>query len=111
MHCTSIFILLLGLLGIAASAPTKAKVSPLTKAMPTHTAPSTCVTYYPSILRQLVEAEPDTMQANTAENIKHFHVAQVISFADNVKFNRIHQHVVFNNIAAGSWDCQLMASW
>ncbi|KAK7745066.1 hypothetical protein SLS53_003301 [Cytospora paraplurivora] len=107
----SIIIILLGFLGIAASAPTKAKVSPLTKAMHTHTAPSTCATYYPSILRQLVEAEPDVMQANTAENVKHFHVAQAVSFADNVKFNRIHQHVVFNNIPAGSWNCQLMVSW
>ncbi|ROW01711.1 hypothetical protein VSDG_02107 [Cytospora chrysosperma] len=111
MHCTSFLIAILGLLGIAASAPTKAKASSPTTAAPTHTAPSTCATYYPSVLRQLVEAERDVMHANTAKTAKSFHVAQSVSFADNVKFNRVHQYVVFDDIPAGSWDCQLMVSW
>lgn len=51
------------------------------------------------------------MQVNTANTTKSFHVSQSISFADNVKFDRIHQHVVFDNINPGSWDCQLMVSW
>lgn len=111
MQSTSFVVILLGLVGIAASAPTKAKASSSTKAAPTHTAPSTCATYFPSVLRQLVEAEPNVMQANTAKEARSFHVAQSVSFADNVKFDRIHQYVVFDNIAPGSWDCQLMVSW
>ena len=111
MHCTSLLLSILSLLGIAASAPTKAKVSSSTKAMPTHIAPSTCATYYPSVLRQLVETEPDVVHANTANKNKFFRVAQSVSFADDVKFDRVQQHVVFENIATGSWDCQLMVSW
>ncbi|ROW10935.1 hypothetical protein VMCG_01269 [Cytospora schulzeri] len=111
MHCIYLLTVLLSILGIAASAPTKAKPSSSTTAAATHTAPSTCATYYPSVLRQLVEAEKDVVHANTAKKTKSFHVAQSVSFADNVKFDRIHQHVVFDNIPAGSWDCQLMVSW
>lgn len=111
MHCTSFFLVLLSLLGIAAAAPTKAKASSSTTVAPTHTAPSTCATYYPSVLRQLVESEKNVIHANTAKKTKSFHVAQSVSFADNVKFNRVHQYVVFDNIPAGSWDCQLMVSW
>lgn len=111
MHCTSFLIVLLSLLSFAASAPTGTEVTSTTKVMPTHTAPSTCATYYPSVLRQLVEAEPDVEHANTANKTRFFRVAQSISFADDVKFDRVHQHVVFDNIAPGSWDCQLMISW
>lgn len=78
---------------------------------PTHVAPSTCQTYYPSVLRQIHEAQPDVMQANTANSTRSFHVAQSVSTADHVKFDRIHQHVVFDKIRPGSWDCQLMVSW
>lgn len=77
----------------------------------THVAPSTCQTYYPSVLRQLHEAQPDVVQINTANTTQAFHVAQSVSSADKAKFDRIQQHVVFDNIAPGSWDCQLMVSW
>lgn len=82
-----------------------------TKIAPTHVAPSTCTTYYPTVMRQLSEAFPDVMQENVANTTKAFHVSQSVSFADNVKFNRLQQYVVFDNISAGSWDCQLMVSW
>ncbi|KUI68009.1 hypothetical protein VM1G_02598 [Cytospora mali] len=111
MHYTFLLVIFFSLLGITASAPPKAKASSSIKAVPTHTAPSTCATYYPSVLRQLVEAEPNVMHDNTAKKTKSFHVAQSVSFADNVKFDRVHQYVVFDNIPAGSWDCQLMVSW
>lgn len=78
---------------------------------PTHTAPSTCTTYYPTILRQLLEAVPNVMQDNVANTTKAFHVAQSVSYSDGVKFDRIHQYVAFENITGGSWDCQLMVSW
>lgn len=84
---------------------TKAKVAP------THIAPSTCTTYYPTLLRQISETYPTVMQDDTANTTKAFHVGQSVSFSDGVKFNRIHQHVAFDNIAPGSWDCQLMVSW
>ncbi|KAJ4394641.1 hypothetical protein N0V93_003860 [Gnomoniopsis smithogilvyi] len=90
---------------------TKATKITETKVAPTHVAPSTCTTYYPSTMRQLSEAFPDVMQENVANTTKAFHVAQSISFADRIKFNRIHQYVAFDNITAGSWDCQLMVSW
>lgn len=90
---------------------TKVTKTTETKVAPTHVAPSTCTTYYPSIMRQLSEAFPDVMQENVANATKAFHVAQSVSFADKIKFNRIHQYVVFDNITAGSWDCQLMVSW
>lgn len=122
MHsCKTLILLLLGLwLGIATATPaprrfhhhksttheTKTATVP-----PTHVAPSTCQTYYPSVLRQLHEAQPDVMQPNTANTTQSFHVAQSVSSADKAKFDRIHQHVVFDNIASGSWDCQLMVSW
>lgn len=82
-----------------------------TKVAPTHVAPSTCTTYYPTVMRQLSEAFPAVMQENVANTTKAFHVAQSVSFADNVKFNRLQQYIVFDNISAGSWDCQLMVSW
>lgn len=82
-----------------------------TKVAPTHVAPSTCTTYYPTVMRQLSEAFPDVMQENVANTTKAFRVSQSVSFADNVKFNRLQQYIVFDNISAGSWDCQLMVSW
>lgn len=109
-HIASIILTISSLLGTAISAPTQVITSSATAA-PTHVAPSTCTTYYPSVLRQLDESAPDVKQANTAKDTKAFHVAQSVSFADNVKFDRIHQYVVFDNIASGSWDCQLMISW
>lgn len=78
---------------------------------PTHTAPSTCTTYYPTVLRQLLEAVPNAMQDNVANTTKAFHVAQSVSYVDSVKYDRIHQYVAFENITGGSWDCQLMVSW
>lgn len=78
---------------------------------PTHVAPPTCQTYHPSVLRQLHEAQPDVAQPNTANTTRAFHVAQSVSAADGVKFDRVHQHVVFDGIRPGSWDCQLMVSW
>lgn len=78
---------------------------------PTYTASSSCTTFYPTVLRQLLEAVPDRMQDNVADTTKAFHVAQSVSHADSVKFNRIHQYVAFENITGGSWDCQLMVSW
>ncbi|KAI3397604.1 hypothetical protein diail_10576 [Diaporthe ilicicola] len=111
MHHTAFFVLaLFSLLGVSVSAPTQITKSTPTAA-PTHVAPSTCTTYYPSVLRQLTESAPDAKQANTAKDTKSFQVAQSVSFADNVKFDRIHQYVVFDNITSGSWDCQLMVSW
>jgi hypothetical protein len=62
-------------------------------------------------LRQLDESAPNVKQANTAKSTKAFRVAQSVSFADNVKFDRVHQYVVFDKVASGSWDCQLMISW
>lgn len=79
--------------------------------IPTHTAPSTCSTYYPTVMRQLLEAVPDVMQENLANTTKAFHVAQSVSYSDGVKFDRIHQYVAFENVTRGSWDCQLMVSW
>ncbi|KAK2610431.1 hypothetical protein N8I77_003859 [Diaporthe amygdali] len=111
MHHPAFFILaIFSLLGVAISVPTQITTSSATAA-PTHVAPPTCTTYYPSVLRQLVESAPNAKQANTAKDTKSFKVAQSVSFADNVKFDRIHQYVVFDNIASGSWDCQLMISW
>lgn len=111
MHYTAFFALaILSLFGVSMSAPTRVTTSSSTAA-PTHVAPSTCTTYYPSVLRQLDESAPNVKQANTAKDKKAFRVAQSVSFADNVKFDRIHQYVVFDNIASGSWDCQLMVSW
>lgn len=92
------------------SKATKTK-SPDIKAAPTHVAPSTCTTYYPSVLRQISEEFPDVMQENTANTTKAFLVGQSVSFSDKVKFDRIHQYVAFHNITPGSWDCQLMVSW
>lgn len=109
-HTASIIFTIFSLLGITISAPTRLITSSATAA-PTHVAPSTCTTYYPSILRQLDESAPDVKQANTARDTKAFRVAQSVSFDDNVKFDRTHQYVVFDNIASGSWDCQLMISW
>lgn len=112
MHYTAFFtVTILSLLGISVSAPTRVITSSATAAAPTHVAPSTCTTYYPSVLRQLDESAPNVKLANTAKGTKAFHVAQSVSFVDNVKFDRIHQYVVFDNIASGSWDCQLMVSW
>lgn len=111
MHHTAFSVLtIFSLLGASLSAPTRAITSTSTAA-PTHVAPSTCTTYYPSVLRQLDESAPSVKLANTAKDTKAFHVAQSVSFADNVKFDRVHQYVVFDNIASGSWDCQLMVSW
>lgn len=100
----------------SSKAPQKNKTTKITKTAstkvaPTHVAPSTCTTYYPTIMRQLSEAFPDVMQENVANTTKAFHVAQAVSFADKIKFNRIQQYLVFSNITAGSWDCQLMVSW
>lgn len=111
MHHTAFSVLtIFSLLGVSLSAPTRVTTSTSTAA-PTHFAPSTCATYYPSVLRQLDESTPNVKKANTAKDTKAFHVAQSVSFADNVKFDRVHQYVVFDNIASGSWDCQLMVSW
>lgn len=111
MHHVAFFLLtIISLLGVSLSAPTRVTTSSSTAA-PTHVAPSTCTTYYPSVLRQLDESAPNVKLANTAKDTKAFRVAQSVSFADNVKFDRIHQYVVFDNIASGSWDCQLMISW
>lgn len=111
MYRTAFFVLaIFSFLGISISAPTQVTKSSSTAA-PTHAAPSTCTTYYPSVLRQLDESAPNVKQANTAKDTKAFHVAQSVSFADNVKFDRVHQYVVFDNITSGSWDCQLMISW
>lgn len=111
MHHIAFSVLtIFSLLGVSLSAPTRVITSASTAA-PTHVAPSTCTTYYPSVLRQLDESAPNVKRANTAKGTKAFHVAQSVSFADNVKFDRIHQHVVFDNIASSSWDCQLMVSW
>ncbi|CAN8099403.1 unnamed protein product [Discula destructiva] len=85
--------------------------STTTQVAPTHVAPSTCTTYYPTIMRQLSESFPDFMQENTANTTKAFLVGQSVSFSDKVKFNRIHQYLAFDNIKSGSWDCQLMVSW
>lgn len=95
----------------SSKASTTSKPPKTAKVVPTNVAPSTCTTYYPTIMRQLSEAFPDVMQENTANTTRAFHVAQAVSFADKIKFNRIQQYVVFNNITAGSWDCQLMVSW
>ena len=111
MHQTlSVILTISSLLGTAISAPTRVITSSATAA-PTHVAPSTCTTYYPSVLRQLDESAPNVKQANTAKDTKAFRVAQSVSFADNVKFDRVHQYVVFDQVASGSWDCQLMISW
>lgn len=108
-HDISTFAREVATLGHLSSIPTTTTTT--SAIAPTHVAPSTCTTYYPTVLRQLLEAVPDLMQENTANTTKAFHVSQSISFADRVKFDRIHQYVVFDNIAPGSWDCQLMASW
>lgn len=130
MHCNSlllIFSLLLGL-ALAAPAPTgwlqahrataiSRLVSPrnatkvVDMAAPTHVAPASCKTYYPSVLRQLSETNPDVMQDNTATTSRAFHVSQSVSHADGIKYNRIQQYVLFDTITPGSWDCQLMVSW
>lgn len=111
MNHKAFFVLaILSLLGVSVSAPTRVTTSSSTAA-PTHVAPSTCTTYYPSVLRQLDESAPNVKLANTAKDKKAFRVAQSVSFTDNVKFDRVHQYVVFDNIASGSWDCQLMVSW
>lgn len=110
-HTIFITLAILGLLGVSISAPTRVVTTSTATAAPTHLAPSTCTTYYPSVLRQLDESAPNVKLANTAKGTKAFHVAQSVSFADNIKFDRVHQHVVFDNIASGSWDCQLMVSW
>lgn len=127
MHCckTLSFIFFVLFLDIATAVPdprrthhhkTKSEWSTISvvptphTSVPTLAAPSACQTYYPSVLRQLHEAHPDVMQANTANTTQSFHVAQSVSSADKVKFDRIHQHVVFDNISPGSWDCQLMVS-
>lgn len=110
--CKSLAIMLAAaalLLGFASAIPAPRRIHrPKHK---THVAPASCQTYYPSVLRQIHEAHPDVMQPNTANTTRSFHVAQSVSAADKVKFDRIHQHVVFDNIAPGSWDCQLMVSW
>lgn len=114
MHCNSLIFLILSLvLGTTNALPALAEAvqSKTDTAAPTHTAPSTCTTYYPTVLRQLLEAVPDVMQNNTAKSNKAFHVGQSVSQSDGIKFNRIQQYVAFENIAAGSWDCQLMVSW
>ncbi|KAJ4416505.1 hypothetical protein N0V82_006700 [Gnomoniopsis sp. IMI 355080] len=99
--------------GKAAKAGKATKVTKTTenKVPPTHVAQPACTTYYPSIMRQLSEAFPDVMQENVANTTKAFHVSQSVSFADKIKFNRIQQYIAFENITAGSWDCQLMVSW
>lgn len=99
--------------GKAGKAVKSTKVTKTTenKVAPTHVAPSTCTTYYPSVMRQLSEAFPDVMQENVANTTKAFHVSQSVSFADKIKFNRLQQYIAFDNITAGSWDCQLMVSW
>lgn len=89
----------------------KATKTAKVKVAPTHVAPSTCATYYPSIMRQISETFPDILQEDTANTTKAFHVGQSISFSDKVKFNRLHQYIGFESIATGSWDCQLMVSW
>lgn len=109
-HITSVILSISSLLGSAMSAPTRAMISSA-RAAPTHVAPATCTTYFPSVLQQLDESAPNVKRANTAMDTKAFHVAQSVSFADNIKFDRIHQYVVFDNISSGSWDCQLMISW
>lgn len=91
--------------------PTKTGKTGKTKVAPTHVAPSTCTTYYPTIMRQISETFPSIVQENTANTTKAFHVGQSVSFSDKVKFNRIHQYIAFDNIKPGSWDCQLMVSW
>lgn len=72
------------------------------KVAPTHVAPATCTTYYPSIMRQISETYPTVMQEDTANTTRSFHVAQSVSFSDKVKFNRLHQYIGFDGIAAGS---------
>lgn len=114
MHsCKTLIFVLLGI-ATATPAPRRFhhhKSTTTATVPPTHVAPSTCQTYYPSVFRQLHEALPDVMQPNTANTTPSFHVAQSVSSADKTKFDRIHQHVVFDNITSGSWDCQLMVSW
>ncbi|PSS03694.1 hypothetical protein BD289DRAFT_158312 [Coniella lustricola] len=131
MHCNPHLLILSLLAGPALAAPAPAEwlqthgataisrlVSPrnatktvVEMAAPTHVAPASCKTYYPSVLRQLLEANPDVMQDNTASSFRSFHVAQSVSHADGIKYNRIQQYVLFDSIAPGSWDCQLMVSW
>lgn len=134
MHCNGLFVITLSfMLGIANALPTpdeasknkavndKVIATPFSSfeptstttdtVAPTHTAPSTCTTYYPTVLRQLMEVFPDVMQNNTADSDKAFHVGQSVSSSDGIKYNHVHQYVAFDNIAAESWDCQLMVSW
>lgn len=109
-HVMFVILSISSLLGITMSAPTRVMTSSTTAA-PTHVAPTTCTTYFPSVLRQLDESAPTIKRVNTAKDTMAFHVAQSVSFADNIKFDHVHQYVVFDNIARDSWDCQLMISW
>ena len=90
MRASPVFAVLAGLLGLAAAAPTKVEL-----------APRCGTTYYPTILQQLVESDPDTVYPNT----NNFHVQR--KFVDGVLSDRIYQFVAFEGIAAGSYGCQL----
>lgn len=54
----------------------KATKTAKVKVAPTHVAPSTCTTYYPSIMRQISETFPDILQEDTANTTKAFHVGR-----------------------------------
>ena len=90
MHCSPVLAVAVGLLGLAAAAPTKVEL-----------APRCGTTYYPTILQQLVESDPDTVFPNT----NAFHVQRKV--VDGVLSDRVYQFVAFEGIAAGSYGCQL----
>lgn len=94
MHRFSALTFVASLLGLTSAAPTKVDIAPRCGA-----------TYYPTILQQLVESDPDTVYPNT----DNFHVQRKV--VNGALSDRIYQLVGFEGIQAGSYGCQLAISF
>ncbi|EOO02055.1 hypothetical protein UCRPA7_2389 [Phaeoacremonium minimum UCRPA7] len=86
----SALTIIAGLLGVTSAAPTKVDL-----------APRCGTTYYPTILQQLVESDPDTVYPNN----DNFHVQRKV--VNGALSDRVYQFVGFEGIPAGSYGCQL----
>ncbi|PMD31324.1 hypothetical protein L207DRAFT_572984 [Hyaloscypha variabilis F] len=100
MRPTTTALILLTLLNLSTSAPTKVSVAPRCRA-----------TLFPFLAQQLTEASPNNINANTLSLDGDFHVAQSTDPSTGAICNRIYQIIAFNNIPSGSYGCQLNAQF
>ncbi|KIN02834.1 hypothetical protein OIDMADRAFT_118740 [Oidiodendron maius Zn] len=96
MFASTTTFALLSLLGLSAAAPTPVELAPRCGSLS-----------YPVLLQQFSEAHPTTVYPNTHPINGDFHVSREMDPVTGKVSNRISQMVMFKDIPAGSYGCQL----